>query len=192
MTSRRTFLVGATATAGSVAAAMSGIAFALPAAKLSEVTAASEVAIPGLKAYAVGQDAEFNWQVIEAVSEYDAKLTWITKQRIGYDGIPGNGYLACTKQMRGNECLCEHCLMMESINVQRREAWDGKQVKTGGAEWYQGGYGTLCSRCSYETYQDGDNGKVIDAKIVCGECLTIEDWEKIDPEYAAELRGDDT
>lgn len=66
-------------------------------------------------------------------------------------------------------------------------AWDSKQCVTNG-DWIRAGMGTHCTRCGYETTQDG--GYAIGDDAICEDCMTLADWDIVDPEWAAEFRGD--
>jgi hypothetical protein len=71
--------------------------------------------------------------------------------------------------------------------------WDGLKETTP-ADWIRAGMGSVCSRCDNECGGMGDARVVkVDRKeeVVCEDCMTISDWEQVNPKYAAELREDE-
>lgn len=89
--------------------------------------------------------------------------------------------------MRATDCDCEWCYHYSSYEAYRTEAFDGKSDPTPG-DWMRAGIGHVCSRCGYEAHPDS-GGQGIGDEAVCEECITLADWDAIDPEYAAELRA---
>lgn len=78
---------------------------------------------------------------------------------------------------------------MSSPDAERKPKWDNIIVTGGDATWFNAGMGAGCSRCSEESF--ADNGDyVVGSNIVCQGCMTIADYEIVDPEHAAELRED--
>lgn len=96
-----------------------------------------------LLAFAVGNEGEFDWQVVHATDELSAKLSWIEDY--------------------GNE----DSDTPSSIIAERRPDWDGKIVTT--RMWFKH-YGAYCHDCGYETFRQ--NGGIIDREgnVVCEDC----------------------
>lgn len=47
----------------------------------------------------------------------------------------------------------------------------------------------FCARCDAPVYADDDGSvQLVDGKPVCDDCMTLDDWDIVDPEFAAELR----
>lgn len=131
-------------------------------------------------AWAVGSPGEFDW-IHATGTEHDARIEWL------------NSYHGVTDCEQGGEqprpeCECEFCGNYHGVEVERIEAWDGKEQLTK-ADWLRGNLGTLCSRCGYECYRE-DGGHPIGDDAVCGECMTVADWDIVDPERAAEMRAE--
>lgn len=145
------------------------------------MTALQAVA-PPLPAWAVGVPDEWNWDAFHAATEHEARLQWV------------EGWCDPTCEQGGDAgregCDCESCERYFSAEVMRRPMWDGKDVRPGSVEWFNADCGANCDRCGYETSRD-ECGQVVAGKIVCSDCLTIEDWRLIDPEYAAELEDEE-
>jgi len=157
-------------------------AAALPAGSPVAAAGTPGCSAPIPPAWAVGPpDGDFNW--ISAVgSEHEAKLEWLNSWR-------GRESMKC---LRGGElkegCECDNCEDYSRLEVTRQEGWDGKaEIKPG--DWLRGGMGCMCSRCSYETFEEA-NGHAVGDEAVCEECMTLADWDIVDPERAAELRAE--
>jgi formylmethanofuran dehydrogenase subunit E len=162
---------------------MSSVALAVaPMLPLAMAEAAPPVAVAVTaevrhKAWAVGVSDDWNWDVIRAATEHEAKILWCAEQGFGTD---------CEEDGE-EDCDCEFCSGMANADVLRQEEWDGIDVRAGDAHWFASGLGAHCDRCSGETFIDGD-GRLIGESIVCEACMTIEDWDSADSEYAADLR----
>jgi hypothetical protein len=152
---------------------------AVLAAAIPPAEAAIAPTAPPLPAWAVGTPGEWNWQAVEALTEHEAKLAWIRDQyqiEECEDGCGGS-----------DECDCEFCDHLRSLEADRKPKWDGKSVTAGDTTWFASGLGAYCDRCSYETSRD-ECGHVVNNEVVCEQCMTLADWDIVDPEHAAELR----
>lgn len=127
-----------------------------------------------ITAWAVGTPGEFNWQYIVAPTYEEAKR--IFKAEWVSDSCEDEGESPCGE--------CEWCTL--DVEAERKPMWDGLEATTAG-DWLRAGMGALCSRCSYETFPE-ENGHAIGSEAVCEGCMTLADWETVDPERAAELR----
>jgi len=136
-----------------------------------EISAKPEV----IPAWIVGTPGEFNWQHIIAKTAEKA-------ERIFRDE---NCEFECEE---GSPCgECYGCTM--EVIAERKPILDGI-VNPTPADWLRAGSGTYCSRCSYETSPE-ENGHPVADEAVCEECMTIADWDVIDPKHAADLREEE-
>lgn len=127
-----------------------------------------------IPAWAVGTPGEFNWQHIVAETAERAERLFRNE----------NCDFECEE---GSPCgECEGCTL--DVEAERKPIWDGKSSLTS-ADWLRGGSGTYCARCNYETFPEGDGHPVGD-EAVCHDCMTLADWDIVDPERAAEIRAD--
>ncbi len=164
--SRRDVLLGATAMA-----AVANIP-ALPA-----VAAPAEV----LPAWVVGTPGEWDYQHIIARTETEARRFFAAEWCGADDCEDGN---------ENPECECEFCKKFFAVEADRKRKWDGKsydEITPG--DWLRSGTGHVCSRCSYETFPE-EGGRGVGNEAVCSECMTLTDWDIVDPEHAAELRAE--
>lgn len=173
------------------AIALAGVAAAAAAALGLPAAAAPAIGVDGgatddLSSFAVGTPGEWDWRVIRARTEDDALLRWIEE----YSGETKCSGDANDPDFEPDYCECEFCRLTRAIEAERHPEWDGKPVETGDATWFMSGLGANCSRCSYETFLEED-GRVVDEKVVCHDCMTIADWEKVDPERARDMRDED-
>lgn len=167
--SRRALFIGTAAIAA---------ARAMPSRFVCE-TVAAPMAKPVLPAWIVGSPDEFDWQLVRAATSDDALRERVTD----YTGMS-----ACEPDRLEDECQCEFCYYTRAFEVERVPSFDAIAEPTPG-DWIRSGSGHACSRCSYETFRDADGHGVGD-EAVCEECMTLADWDIVDPEYAAELRAD--
>lgn len=109
---------------------------------MSKQTETTPKKVSKLPAWAVGSDGDFNWQVMRAETEKQAKEDWIEEY--------------------GNEEDSP-----ESLSAHRMPSWDGKEVTK--RMWFKY-YGAFCDVCGYETFRE--NCGIIDRKglVVCEEC----------------------
>ena len=123
---------------------------------------------PSVTMWAVGTWGEYDWQPVAAESEDDAIRTVAS-----WDGM-----------------ICPETGKLEkAYDATRCEAWDNLKHHPTPADWLRAGMGHICDRCGYETASD--DGEPIGDIAVCHSCMTVDDWEAIDPEYAAELRAEE-
>lgn len=122
---------------------------------------------PSVTMWAVGTWGEFNWQAVQADTEEDA-----IRQVAEWDGMvcPDTGEIEV------------------SYDVTRCEAWDKLTKDPTPADWLRANMGHICDRCGYEVCPD--DGHPIGDLAICDSCVTIEEWEVIDPERAADMRGE--
>ena len=130
-------------------------------AKIPAATAAAKT-VNVTPSWVVGTPGEFNWQHIVAKTAEQAERIFRAE----------------------NEC--EGCT--QEVVAERKPIWDGKDNLTSG-DWLRAGMGTRCSRCGYETFPE-ENGHAVGDEAVCEECMTLADWNVVDPEHAAELRAE--
>lgn len=159
--SRRELLVGAAA----VAAAAS-----IPA--LPGIASPVEV----MPSWAVGTPGEFDWQRIVART-YEEAIHDFVCEEVGGDGCEEGGK---------DDCECEWCFTIGGLEAERVPVWDGKD-RLVSADWLHAGMGVYCSRCGEETFRH-EGGKPVGDDAICSECMTLADWDIVDPEHAAELR----
>lgn len=158
-----------------------GIGAAVVAAVPASVAAAIPVAeapASDLLAWAVGTPGEFDWQFIRARTA-DEAIRSFACETVGGDG--------CEDENADPDGCgdCEWCFAM-GADAERKPMWDDLEQTTN-ADWIRAGMGSLCSRCSYETFPD-TGAEIVKEEVVCEECMTLTDWDIVDPERAAELR----
>jgi hypothetical protein len=165
--SRRDVLIGAAAVAASAALPLPVMADVLP--------SPLPVAMP---AWIVGTPGEFDWQHVGGRTAEEAIHNFVCGT-VGGDGCE-----------EGNtpDCDCEWCCTIGALEAERKPMWDGKRDVTPG-DWLRSGTGHICSRCSYETFPE-EGGHGVGDEAVCAECMTLEDWDIVDPEHASEIRAD--
>lgn len=151
---------------------------ALVAAKIPPIAVAAAEPVAPPVAWAVGTAGDFDWRRIVAKTADEARRAFAAEWCDDCeDGEPP-------------DCDCEYCYKFASVEVERKPMWDGKNDLTSG-DWLRGGLGTYCSHCKYETYPN-DSGYAVGDRAVCSECMTLEDWDVIDPAYADQLRAEAT
>jgi hypothetical protein len=85
-------------------------------------------------------------------------------------------------------CECEPCLARGGYEATRVPGWDGRPKDSiGSGDWLAIGNEARCERCSYETCEDS-GGRNVAGKAICEHCMTLADWDIVDPERAAEIR----
>jgi hypothetical protein len=133
-----------------------------------------------LPAWVVGSNGEFDWQHIIARTEWEAKR-FFAQDCGDYED-------ECDHDGHHEGCDC--CDSIASYEAERKPMWDGTPYdKITPGDWMRSGTGHVCSRCSYETFPE-EGGYGVGNEAVCSECMTLADWDIIDPEHAAELRAD--
>lgn len=156
-------------------------AFACVAIPAGSALAAAPVIEPVTTSWLVGStDGEWDWQHIVAKTEELARREWATEY--------SSGKCECGTEHYPDPGDCDFCCAIARSDVRRIPEWDGKDAASRG-DWIRAGMGCWCSRCENETYGEA-NGHAIGDEAVCEECMTIEDWEIVDPEYAAELKAE--
>lgn len=144
------------------------------AANLPAMPAAAVAQAPVIPAWAVGTPGEFNWQHIIARSAEQAERIF-RNEHCDFE---------CDEDSPCGEC--EGCTL--DLFAERKPDWDGK-VEVSSGDWLRSGSGSMCSRCSYETFPEED-GHAVGDEAVCSDCMTLADWDIVDPERAAEMRAD--
>ena len=162
---RRELLVGAAALATSAS---------LPV--LPSITAPAEI----IPAWVVGSEGEFNWQHIIAKTEREA-CRFFAQECGDYED-------ECDHDSYQEGCDC--CESISAYDAERKPMWDGKPYDSiSPGDWLRSGTGHVCSRCSYETFPE-EGGHGVGDEAVCEDCMTLADWDVVDPERAAEIRAD--
>lgn len=149
-----------------------------PPASAVAATPASEPMV----SWIVGTPGEYDWQRVWARTEESAIRKYIAEHGAGATCNAAEGELAV-----GEECDCEHCHILRSVEVERRPEWDNKENITD-VDWLSIGWGTFCARCDGET--SVDCSYAVGGNVICDACMTFEDWDVINPEIAAELRAE--
>lgn len=172
--SRRGFLLGTSAVA--VAAALPGV----PAAP-----AVAKVAAAPLPTWIVGTPGEWDHEVIRAATR-EAAIAFRAEAcdfEDDPDADPNNGD-------GGPSCECYACTDRSGYEATRVAAWDGRpKGSITDCDWLEAGFDARCDRCDDVATQE-DNGRNVSGKAICGDCMTLADWDIVDPEYAAELRAE--
>lgn len=131
-----------------------------------------------IPAWVVGTEGEFDWQHVVARTKREAIRIFASDT--GNDDFEEE----CDHDEYQDGCDC--CEALGPFDAERKPMWDGKQDVTPG-DWLRSGTGHICSRCSYETFREvGGHG--VGDEAVCAECMTLADWDIVDPEHAAEIR----
>lgn len=161
-----------------------GSAAVVAASSLPTIVPIVEASTPAkvIPAWVVGSDGEFNWQHIIAKTEREALRMFAQECGDYEDDCEHDSY----------EEGCDCCMAIGSYDAERKPMWDGKRYGdiTPG-DWLRSGSGHVCSRCGYETFREED-GHAIGDEAVCPDCMTLADWDIVDPERAAEMRADGT
>ncbi len=149
---------------------------------LGTVAAAAAAAVPAppavaapaseiIPAWIVGTPGEFDWQFSVGRTAEEAIRNYVC-ETVGGDGCEDGGE---------PDCDCEWCCTISGVEAERKPMWDGKRENeiTPG-DWLRSGTGHICSRCSYETFPE-EGGHGVGAEAVCSECMTLADWDIVDP-----------
>lgn len=154
---RRAFLAGAMASTAAIA--LPGTAGpALPETLVGEPVSFH---MPRLKAYAVGTPGKYDWQVVRAFNEDQAKEFFLAD--LDLEPFEAAEY---------------------DVDYKRVEAWDSKPTVTTG-DWINEGFGSFCDRCSCEAHPE--NGALnVEGLCICEDCVTVADRAPIDPKGVAE------
>lgn len=166
------------------------------------VKASVEATVPSATklSWLVGTPGEFDYQHIVAKTAEEARLRWVN-DRVGGNGcdvedeIKAAGgleaYLADGGEPPAEYCDCEWCNAFHGCEADRISAWDGRPEGTPThGDWLRAGLGSICDRCGYECSESEGTGFPIGDKAVCEECMTIPEWQIVNPGHAAELEAD--
>lgn len=164
---REAMILGATAIVSSALPAAAAIATAAP---------ATPKPMNPRVAWAVGTPGDFDWKHIVARTEAEARRFFAAEV---WDGECEEG--------EADNCECEFCMCLASAEAERKPMWDGIENPTS-ADWLHADLGTYCSRCDYET-STREGGHAIGDEAVCEGCMTLADWDIVDPERAARIRA---
>jgi hypothetical protein len=143
------------------------------------IAAPPPIAAPPGRAWLVGTPGEFDWQVTRAPDVTTAMRFWAEDQY---------GECDCAAVRASGDdpgYLCDAC--RAEVAAVRVEAFDAIADPSPG-DWLRAGHGHVCTRCFTETHNESD-GRAVGSEAVCEECLTLADWDIIDPERAAEMRA---
>ncbi len=97
----------------------------------------------------------------------------------------------CTRRDGHQRCSCSFCVRVGVIVAERQPGWDGRAEAD--ADWFDAGFAVQCARCKawdYDELASKEDGRLIDGMVVHEDCMTMADWDRIDPARAAELRDD--
>ena len=87
-------------------------------------------------------------------------------------------------------CDCGACTARDGYEATRTSAWDGRPEESITAgDWIAEGFDACCDRCGHECSQDG-GARSVNGVAVCEDCLTLADWDIVDPDLAAEMRAE--
>lgn len=115
--------------------------------------------------WAVGTYGEYNWMAVAAPSREGAVKAFL--------------------DLAGYEDEAEY---EAPLDVQRCASWDVLKGEPSPGDWLRAGMSHVCSRCNFEiSFCDG---RAVADEAVCDDCMTLADWDIVDPEYAAEIRED--
>lgn len=160
------------------AAAMTAASAAIP------VSAAAPTPAPHvghrLPAWIVGTEGEFDYEMVRASTAADAIAARVAE-------LTGQDRCSCAP---GDFDGCAYCDIAPSYDAYRVEVFDTLERDPTGAEWFSAGLGTHCDRCGFETHPE-TGGVAIGKFAICEDCLTLADWDVIDPQRAAEMRAEE-
>lgn len=171
--SRRGFL-----TTASAAAVVAG----LPAGASAPVAPIAKAVKPPLPTWIVGTPGEWDHEIIRAATRELAVRFRCDDCEAEEDDEYGNA------DPGGPDCECEPCCAGRGFEATRIPQWDGRPKNSiGSGDWLDIGNEAMCDRCDYETSREM-GGHNVRHKAVCEDCMTLADWDIIDPERAAEIR----
>lgn len=171
VTSRRQFIALGGAAAAALALPPTAVAEAVPI-----PTAAPAVPMP---TWIVGTPGESDHEVVRAVTR-EAAIRFRAED--------------CEVVECGDEpfeaCDCGACTARDGYEATRTSAWDGRPEESITAgDWIAEGFDACCDRCGHECSQDG-GARSVNGVAVCEDCLTLADWDIVDPDLAAEMRAE--
>jgi hypothetical protein len=137
-----------------------------------------------LPAWFVGTAGEWDWEFVRGATEQDAILNYLGERGLG---------ITCEAVEEGEpvppeDCDCEVCMVIGRVDAERKTGLDNVRNPTK-AQMFENGLGQYCDRCDYEAYPN-ESGYVVGSEVVCSDCMTIADWDVVDPERATELRAE--
>lgn len=155
-------------------------AAALASAVVPATAAIAQTPTP-LPAWFVGTAGEWDWEFVRGATEEDAILNYVAERGLG---------VVCEAVEEGEpvapeDCDCEFCMVKGRVDAERKPGLDSVRRPTK-AQMFENGLGQHCDRCDYEAYPN-ESGYAVGSEVICSDCMTIADWEIIDPERAAEL-----
>ena len=130
---------------------------------------------PPMPCWIVGTDGDFNFQIVRAATREQA-IRLLAEEESGLTACE------CREEPFGRCCdLCRYA----SRDAYRAEHFDTIAAPSA-ADWLRAGLAHTCSRCDYETFND--TGWAVGDEAICEECMTVEDFDVVDPARAAEMR----
>ena len=97
----------------------------------------------------------------------------------------------CPRRILGSEdecaiedCQCTDC-GLSSVDREPRLDCAASRGEITMDDYRSAGWGMVCNRCGGEPM--GGDWEVVDCDPVCNDCMTIKDWQAVNPKYAAEL-----
>ena len=85
------------------------------------------------------------------------------------------------------DCNCTDCGLSSVEREPRLDAAASRGEITMD-DYRSAGWGMVCNRCGGEPM--GGDWEVVEGSPVCNECMTLGEWDVVNPKYAAELRED--
>lgn len=158
-----------------------GLALGALAAPIVPPVAAAETEL--LPIWAVGVEDYPNWRMIAAKTL--ERAIQIFKEEEGGGLCEGCDGLRCAELNVDGDCehsgVCGNAIHPNCVTPVDTEGDIGAtKVDMKNAGWTHN-----CDRCHYDTPQDWE---IVGDEAVCADCMTIEDWEIVDPQHATELR----
>lgn len=127
-------------------------------------------AVPLFPAWSVGTPGEYNWKTFFAATK-DRAIELYRQAMIDDDGMDEDTAAECD---------------LEANDMKHFEPdTEGEHYMTA-QDAYDAGWGHICDRCGVE--ESPSMWRPVSDKAVCDDCMTLADWQIIDPEHAAELR----
>lgn len=162
--SRRAFVCSAVATAAAVMAPPIPIA------------ATDAAAAPAKLFWAAGTPGEMDAHWYQAETAELAKSYWLDEN---------HGDCGC-EAVSAEDGVCDRC--SAAVDAWPLDVSDPAKGMTP-ADWLRSDLGYNCSRCSYPAFAQ-ESAQAVGDEAVCSDCMTLADWDIVDPERAAELRED--
>lgn len=138
----------------------------VPLAATAPALAAEEARAVALPAWSVGTPGENNWQVFFCRTKEEAIALW--------------------RDWENDD--------EEWIEAKREPKFDNPDnADPTDTTRFAAGWTVYCNRCSTEVQRDDGESEVLEnGDVVCTDCMTIDEWEKRDPDRAAEMREEMT